>query len=276
MKKFLILGLCILFVLGLSGCVSQVDNIVGPRGNDTLPSRQVNMTKIVLASGEWSPYVSENLKYEGVVSRIVTEAFALVNVETEYVYMPWKSSMEEAKNGTWHGTFPWLKNEEREGYFYFSSPIAHENVLFFYKKDSGFSWETVSDLKDYKIGGTAGYYYGELFNEAEKNGKITIERVIDDETNFKRFVADEVDVIICEIDVCYAIMERLLSSEEANNIIHYPKSISENPLYLLLSKQLEGNDELVELFNMGLKRLEESGKIDQYWEESRQGEYKKE
>ena len=230
--------------------------------------------KVILASGEWAPYVSENLKHEGVLSRIVREAFALEGIEVEYAYLPWKRSMEGAKNGKWHGTLPWLKNEEREESFYFSDPIAHENVLFFHKENLDFDWETVSDLTGYKIGGTTGYFYGDEFDNAEKEGVITIERVAEDSMNIQKLTADRVDIVICEVDVGYELIEQTLSSEDAKKITHHPKSISAQPLYLLLSKQVKGNEQLVESFNQGLKRLSESGKVDQYWEESRKGDYK--
>ncbi len=101
--------------------------------------------KVMLASGEWAPYVSENIEYERGVSRIVRDSFALEGVDVEFVYMPWDQAIEDAKNGEWHGTLPWLKNEEREEHFYFSNPIASENVVFFYKKGLDFSWETISE-----------------------------------------------------------------------------------------------------------------------------------
>lgn len=274
LKKALFLTVCFLLI---SGC-AQVEE-----GGEELPeAEEVVVTeapeqtsKITLASGEWSPYVSENLEHEGVVSRIVREAFALKGVEVEFVYLPWKRSMEEAKIGKWHGTLPWLKNEEREEDFYFTEPIAYENVLFFYKEDSGFDWETISDLEGYKIGGTVGYFYGDEFDNAEKDGRITIERATEDEMNFQKLAAGRVDIVICEIDVGYELIDKVFPPEEAEKIVHHPRSISANPLYLLLSKNVEGNEELIEPFNRGLKRLDESGKLDQYWEESRRGDYKK-
>lgn len=272
------LTLSIICLLLLSGCVSQVKEgteVLPEPLEDVVPETlEETSNKITLASGEWSPYVSENLMHEGVISRIIMESFALKGIEVEFVYLPWKRGMEESKIGKWHGTLPWLKNEEREEYFYFSDPIAYENVLFFYKKDSDFNWETISDLKDYKIGGTVGYFYGYEFDEAEKAGTITIERTTKDELNFKKLAAGRVDIIISEIDVGYDIIARLYTPEESKEIVHHPRPISQNPLYLLMSKNFEGNERNIELFNLGYKRLTESGKVDQYWEESRQGDYK--
>lgn len=281
-KPFLLIGLIVLLLI--SGITLAV--VLRTRfAQETTPATEKGITpkvavpirsKITLASGEWAPYTSENLKYEGIASRIVREAFVSQGIGVEYVYLPWKRSIEEAKEGKWHGTFPWLKNEERAQDFYFSYPIAQENVLFFHLKDNDFDWKTIADLEGYKIGGTVGYYYGEEFDEAEKIGQLVIERAAEDAMNIQKLAAKRIDLAICEIDVGYELIEKLFSKEEAEKITHHPKSISTNSLHLLLSKKVEDNDELVLLFNKGLKELNESGKVNQYWEESRQGDYKKE
>ncbi len=40
---------------------------------------------IRLTNGEWIPFLSEDLKHYGVISRIVKEAFALEGMKVEYV-----------------------------------------------------------------------------------------------------------------------------------------------------------------------------------------------
>jgi len=43
----------------------------------------------------------------------------------------------------------------------------------------------------------------------------------------------------------------------------------------MFSKKIERNKHMLKLFNKGLKRLKESGKYNQFLEESRRGEYLK-
>ena len=43
---------------------------------------------ITLTSGAWLPYLSECAPHHGVVSRIVTEAFALEGVRVNYIFRP--------------------------------------------------------------------------------------------------------------------------------------------------------------------------------------------
>ncbi|MEE9297196.1 MAG: amino acid ABC transporter substrate-binding protein, partial [Phycisphaerae bacterium] len=58
---------------------------------------------IRLTNGEWQPYLSKDSPHHGFASHIVTEAFALVGVEVEYGFFPWKRSFKLAKEGTWDG-----------------------------------------------------------------------------------------------------------------------------------------------------------------------------
>ncbi len=128
---------------------------------------------IRLASGEWSPYQSENLKHYGVASRIVTQAFSLSGIRVEYSYFPWKRSYKYAETGTWDGTFLWFDTPERRKSFYVSDPIVDIQYVFFHLKSYSFDWKSIDDLRGIEIGGTLEYNYGEAFQGAEKEGRIT-------------------------------------------------------------------------------------------------------
>ncbi len=49
---------------------------------------------IRLTNGEWQPYLSKDTPHRGFASHIVIEAFALVGVEVEYGFFPWKRSFK--------------------------------------------------------------------------------------------------------------------------------------------------------------------------------------
>ena len=57
-------------------------------------------------------------------------------------------------------------------------------------------------------------------------------------------------------------------------ITHHPRSVFPSRFsYLILSKKVEQNERMLKLFNAGLRKLQDSGKYDQYFEESRSGQY---
>ncbi len=47
-------------------------------------------SKTIRLTNGWQPYLSKDVPHHGFASHIVTEAFALVGVEVEYGFFPWK------------------------------------------------------------------------------------------------------------------------------------------------------------------------------------------
>ena len=54
---------------------------------------------IRLTNGEWQPLMSKNVPHHGIASHVVTEGFALVGVEVEYGFSPWKRAKKLARDG---------------------------------------------------------------------------------------------------------------------------------------------------------------------------------
>ncbi len=56
---------------------------------------------------------------------------------------------------------------------------------------------------------------------------------------------------------------------------HHPKAINEDPMYLLLSKKVAGNEAMRDLFNEGLLQLKAGGRYDQIIADALAGKYGK-
>ena len=94
-------------------------------------SAQTSKT-IRLTNGEWQPFLSEHVPHYGFASHIITEAFALVGVEVEYGFFPWKRSMKLARDGTWDGTAVWFDTEERRENMFLTDPVVSSAMAFFH------------------------------------------------------------------------------------------------------------------------------------------------
>lgn len=149
--------------------------------------------------------------------------------------------------------------------------------VFFYRKDTSFDWNNIEDLKKATIGITLGEWVmdgNDEFTKALRGGELTYSSVPRDELNFLMMNAGRIDVFPQQLDVGYEQLNKLvadkrLSEEEAARITHHPKPFRTMPLYLLLSKKHERNNEMIELFNKGLQRLKESGRYQQIIDEYR-------
>ncbi|WP_200373846.1 substrate-binding periplasmic protein [Thiocystis violacea] len=229
--------------------------------------------RIRLTNGEWPPYFSSHLKHYGVGSRIVSEAFAMEGVRVEYGFFPWKRSLKLAEEGTWDGAVGWDKNPERERKFHVSLPVWEAPWVFFHLKSLSFDWIDFDDLRDLRIGGTLGYMYSRGFFEAESSGRIKVERTTSDELNFKKLRGGRIDVFPQLMDIGYFQLHELYDPETVDLFTHHDIPIGKHCDYLLLSRHGERNTEMMERFNRGLKKLRQSGKYEQYFDESRRGEY---
>ncbi|MCX4025685.1 substrate-binding periplasmic protein [Spartinivicinus marinus] len=231
---------------------------------------------VTISTGEYSPWVSKKLKHLGYVSHIVNEAFKREGYTVEFKFFPWKRAYESAKKGEFHATSFWFKSPDREKDFYYSDPVSTEKTVFFHLKTNPLAdWNTVADLKDKTIGATTGYTYTKEFWEAGENGTIKISTASSDDKNFKKLLASRVDLFPMGTVAGYGLLADKFDETSLHLITFHPKPLVESTGHLLFSKQKADNEELLKIFNAGLKKLKDEG-LDQKWREDLMaGGYKK-
>ncbi len=232
-----------------------------------------------IATGEWAPFTSKDLKHGGVANHIVKEAFKLVGIDTEFGYFPWARSLQYVMDGKWDATGFWSPNTEWEDKIYHSDPIGEIKFVFFHRKDNPFDWKSVADLikNKTKIGLTLGYNYEnpEFKKEYSEGGKLEkqVQWVSSDEKNFRMLLGGRFDAFPQEISVGFDMIRKMFSTEEAQLITVHPKPLTVTPATLLLSKKVKRNARMFKLFNKGLKQLKDSGRYDQMYKDSMAGKY---
>jgi len=229
----------------------------------------VSAETITLANGEWAPYMSQKLKKYGFVSDIVVQAFKAEGINVKWVFLPWKRGFEGAKSGQYAGSAIWGYNKNRAKYFLFSNPVLNLKTVFFIKKGSNFSYNTVSDLKDKKLGGVIGYAYG--IENAEKAGIVKIDRIGNPDNNYRKLIAGRLDAVLEDSQVGLAAIHKLGYD---GKIIPYKKPLKSRKYSVIISKKIPNGQHLIDAFNKGLKKLKDSGKFAAILKAARQGAYK--
>ncbi|CAH0540283.1 substrate-binding periplasmic protein [Vibrio marisflavi] len=224
---------------------------------------------IRLANGEWPPFQSQHLKHSGFISHIISEAFAAEGIKVEFEYLPWKRGYRSARYGELDGTFVWGKTPERAELFYYSDVVINLTTSVMHQADKEIYWDNVEDLGKYRIGGVIGYDY-EL-SQYETSGVIEIKRQTKLEGALKMLARDRFDIVFADIDVgLYTANQLGLKGK----IVASDKKINANkPFYLLISKKTPNGIELIEAFNRGLNKINQSGLFEQFQEANRRGEY---
>ena len=131
----------------------------------TIPTIIFAEEAVRITNGEWEPYLSEHLKFYGVGSRIVSEAFALQGIRVEYGFFPWPRAYNLAKTGEWDGVVCWGYSPQEKGKskwvneFYGTDSLYEDKDVFFHLKSYPFDWKTPEDLYGIPMGGIIGYAY---------------------------------------------------------------------------------------------------------------------
>ena len=226
-----------------------------------------------ITTGEFPPFVSNNLKHKGFVTRIIKESFRLVDVEARFKFFPWNRSKALVKAGTWDACSFWAKMPEIEKHFYLSDTVATGTLVFFHPKTLDFEWKSVKDLERYRLGGVLGNIYGEAVKNAEKMGRIHIKRLPSEVEALELLVRGGFDVMPINKDAGYYLLNKNFDKKVVNQMIHHPKPIRTSLYTLIFSKKSEKSKRLLKLFNKGLSMLKQSGAHARYVQESRNSDY---
>ena len=231
--------------------------------------------RIRITNGEWEPYLSEYVPHYGVLSHIVTDAFALEGVTVEYGFFGWKRALELTRSGEWDAAAVWSYSEERARDFDFSEPVWIQEYFFFHLKDFDFDWNSYDDLAGISIGAAREYYYGPEFEEAESTKKIDVDRVGKDEQNILKLVNGRIQLAVLEKVVGYEQISNTVPKDKVELLTHHSRPVFSAGLRLLFSKKMPENKEMLEIFERGLAKLYESGAVEKYMQDAIDGKYTK-
>jgi polar amino acid transport system substrate-binding protein len=208
-------------------------------------------TTVKLAIGDWAPYTSPTDKTGKLAEIIVSEAFKLEGINVSYEYYPWKRSFEMVRDGAADGTFPWNKTADREkDFFIHKEVIASDDGVYFHLKTTKFDWNTLLDLKKYRVGVTNGYKQEALYKE---NG-IKADVAPDEVTNFKKLLSGRIDVYQTSKIVGFWTIKNNFSPAEAAQFTSHPKVVENDAYYILFSRKTATGKELADKFDSGFKK----------------------
>ncbi len=158
----------------------------------------------------------------------------------------------EAETGLVNGSILWRRTKEREKDFFYSDPVMSVAVVLFHLKSSRFDWKEVKDLERFRSGVVNGFKYKDEFDSAVVSGRITAEVVASQEINFLKLLKGRIDYTPVVLESGYAIVKRRFPPETAARFTHHPIPLSRQKLYLILSRKVRGNQQVLRDFNRGL------------------------
>jgi polar amino acid transport system substrate-binding protein len=234
---------------------------------------------IFLANEEYPPYTSENLKDYGVTSAIVTAAFRLEGIKTQYQFLPSARAYYMTRLGEFDGTVPWAKREGREQYFFYSDPVIEVDKEYFYSlKETSLAWDAdtseISDLENVKIATVIGYNYSDKLQNAEKSHQLQTVRLDSLKQGFSMLLAGRVDTVVSKKIVAEQVLIKDFTQEQRAKLTLIPVSNNKSSHdYLLISRQAKHAEYFLDAFNHGLKKLHASGEYQHLMNDLANGVY---
>ena len=221
-----------------------------------------------LATGEYSPFTSEDLPNYGIDSHIIVEAFDNVDIDVIFDFLPWKRAFRTAEIGEAEGSLPWAKRDGREKLFYYSDPVIEvEREYFFYLKSTIFEWDSVkqdySQLAGKRFSAIASGNYGDDFQNAEADDTINVTRLQEEKQSLALLFSGRVDILIGKKRVVEYALNKHFSAQQRSKITYQPESGAPPSFdYLLISKASPNGEFFLAKFNEGLKILHDSGRYE--------------
>ena len=229
---------------------------------------------ITISTLEYAPWTGKNLKNNGFVNHVITAAFQRKGYAVKYTYLPWKRAVTETKSGQYSALsyVYWSKDRQKE--FYLSDPISEEKIVFFHLKSNPIKdWNTLEDLKNYKIGATRGYTYTKEFWDAANSKRLMVDVTNSDIQNFKKLLSGRIDIFPSGLVNGRSILEKEFNPGVPPLLSFHSKPLSKTTGHLAFTKSRNNSESLLRTFNLGLAQLKKEGLFNKFRDDLLAGKY---
>ncbi|MFZ5353253.1 MAG: transporter substrate-binding domain-containing protein [Bacillota bacterium] len=269
MKKLILVLICLSLIFAYTACGSEeaaAKADTGKPAEAAAPTPEKTETAdevITLVTGEWAPFTSESMEGKGFFTEIVTAVLDEMGVKYEYVFYPWERCEKAVESGSAWAAFPYKYTTERGQKYLFSNNLAFSYNKFFYlksnPKSSSFKYNTLEDLKDYRIGGVNGFFYKEAFEAA----KLKVDWVSSEEDALNMLIKGRIDILPLSELAGWELIKKTYPEEIDNiGVIETPLDADNADLNLIVSKAYPNSQELLGRFNKAFEAIKANGKYD--------------
>ena len=230
---------------------------------------------VTVSTLEYSPWTGKNLKDNGFVNHVITEAFQRKGYTVKYTYLPWQRAVIETKNGGFSALSYVYFSKDRGKEFYLSDPINEEKIVLFHLKSNPIKdWKTLDDLKNYKFGATRGYTYTKEFWEAAESKRLKVDVTDSDTQNFKKLLVGRIDIFPSSLVNGYSILQKEFVVSKSDLISFHPKPLFKTTGHLAFTRSRKKSEDLLRIFNQGLAELKKEGLYDKFMDDLLAGKYR--
>lgn len=213
----------------------------------------------LVTSGNFLPFTGEDWRNRGMITEIVDRVMRGAGLEHEVVFQPtWSTLLDDTEAGVYQATFPWYYNDERAKRFLYSDSLMSNYIVPFVLTDSHVRALEPEALAGHHFCRPQGYFTHDLTELLEKPGsKLTMAETLDE--CFRLLKAGEVDVVPVDIFSSRGAIHRVF--DDPNAVRRLTFVFSRQHLHILVPKNAEGAQELVDRINIAIGKLELRGML---------------
>jgi len=259
MRKITIWSILFVLILIVSACGVSTEPETEVEEPLDKPKEEpaIDKNTIILAIGEWAPYVSADLQNFGFTAEIVTKSFNNVGIDVKYEFYPWARALEATRSSDIAGTFPWVMNQEREAMFNITETFCASDKKFVFLKDNPnmpADYNSVENFKDVRVTGIQGFAQIDLMKELGFEFDITN----NEDVATAKLMAGRIDTFATDPLVSMEYIKQNYP-DMVSNIEFLKTPLIHLDMGILMSKSYPDSDYYIQKFNEGYQVLLDSG-----------------
>ncbi len=211
---------------------------------------------------EWEPYAGKKLEKLGVGSEILTAAFNRAGYDVKFYFMPWVRALKDTETGKYDAVCYGYYSDQRAKTYALSNPFMESALVFCKHRDSDISYQSLQDLKPYRIGVVRGFVNTIQFDAADY---LTKEEANNEILNLKKLLNRRVDLVLIDKFVGQHLINTLFFADKDDfEFISPPFKI--HPMYVMFSRKVKDYEQKLKVFNNGLQLITRDGTISKIME----------
>lgn len=205
-----------------------------------------------IVTDPWAPYAYEqNGQARGIDYDITALIFDRLGIQVQWQFLPWKRCLAMVEQGHADGILDIFHTQEREQMLlYPKEPLSEVQWVLYQANARPHAVTSMADLKGLTVGVTAGYDYGEAFDNAPG---VLRESGPSQEANFGKLAKARIDLLITDLRVGEYTVKYLGLQDQISRL---PLTVSHNQQFLAVRRGA-GMDLLVQRFAAELKRFKQ-------------------
>lgn len=210
---------------------------------------------LTLVVDNYPPYIDELAQPQGVLTALVQQSFQSSGVATKVQFLPWQRVPAAAQKAN-SASFLWFKSPRLEQDWLFSDVLVDIKQQLIGRTEQNFQPERWDELRPYRLGVTANYFYGAEFEQVKADFQLEV--AVSDYVSLQNLLSGKVDYVLMDPVVAHQLLKQMPASTAKVRYLSKP-ALTAQRAYLVCSRNYLPCVDIIRKFNLGLARQRKAG-----------------